>query len=51
MNLRDSATLIALGAVVGGALGARVGRRVPAGVLRALVVVIGTGVAIHLLLT
>jgi uncharacterized membrane protein YfcA len=36
-----AAGLIALGAVVGGQLGAKVGRRVPAPWLRALVVVVG----------
>ncbi|HEX2576737.1 MAG TPA: sulfite exporter TauE/SafE family protein [Aquihabitans sp.] len=43
--------LVGAGAVVGGALGARVGRRVPPTVLRAAVVVLGVGVAVRLLLT
>jgi uncharacterized membrane protein YfcA len=43
--------LVAAGAVVGGALGAKVGRRVPPAVLRAAVVVLGIGVAVRLLLT
>lgn len=43
--------LVAAGAVVGGALGAKVGRRVPPAVLRGAVVVLGIGVAIRLLLT
>ncbi|MET0738169.1 MAG: TSUP family transporter, partial [Acidimicrobiales bacterium] len=40
---------VAIGAAVGGTLGARIGRRVPAPVLRGLVVVIGLFVAIRLL--
>ena len=44
------AVLIALGAVVGGQLGARVGRRLPDFWLRVLVAVIGIGVAIRLLI-
>lgn len=43
--------LVAAGAVVGGALGAKVGRRIPSAVLRAAVVVLGIGVAVRLLLT
>ncbi|MFI6586962.1 TSUP family transporter [Embleya sp. NPDC050493] len=43
--------LLALGSVAGGRLGAVLGRRVPAPVLRALVVVIGTTVGIALLVT
>ena len=35
--------------VVGGQIGAHYGRRIPAGVLRALIAVVGTGVAIKLL--
>jgi uncharacterized membrane protein YfcA len=42
--------LIALGSVVGGQLGARLGRRLPASVLRALVVAVGLVVAARLLL-
>ncbi|MET7302350.1 sulfite exporter TauE/SafE family protein [Embleya sp. NPDC005575] len=42
--------LLALGSVAGGRLGALLGRRVPAPVLRALVVLIGTTVGIALLL-
>jgi uncharacterized membrane protein YfcA len=37
----EAAGLIALGAVVGGQLGAKIGRRVPAPVLRGLVVLVG----------
>lgn len=46
-----AAALVAVGAVVGGALGARVGRRVPPSFIRAAVVVVGLGVAGRLLLT
>ncbi len=45
-----AAVLIAIGSIIGGQLGARVGRRLPAKVLRAIIVVGGTVVAIHLLL-
>lgn len=37
----QAAALIALGSVVGGQLGARVGRRIPAPLLRALIVLVG----------
>ncbi|WP_331767390.1 sulfite exporter TauE/SafE family protein [Embleya sp. NBC_00896] len=43
--------LLALGSVAGGGLGAVLGRRVPAPVLRAVVVVVGTGVGVALLVT
>ncbi|MYS80868.1 sulfite exporter TauE/SafE family protein [Embleya scabrispora] len=43
--------LLALGSVAGGRLGALLGRRVPAPVLRTLVVLIGTTVGMALLLT
>ncbi|WP_331771516.1 sulfite exporter TauE/SafE family protein (plasmid) [Embleya sp. NBC_00888] len=43
--------LLALGSVAGGRLGALLGRRVPAPILRTLVVVVGTAVGIALLLT
>lgn len=43
--------LVAVGAVAGGSLGARVGRRIPPTVLRVAVVVLGIGVAVRLLLT
>jgi uncharacterized membrane protein YfcA len=43
------AALIAIGAVVGGQLGAHVGRRLPAWLLRALVVVIGVFAIVELL--
>ncbi|HEV3225216.1 MAG TPA: sulfite exporter TauE/SafE family protein [Acidimicrobiales bacterium] len=42
--------LVASGAVIGGTLGASVGRRIPANVLRALVIMLGVGVAIRLIL-
>jgi uncharacterized membrane protein YfcA len=43
------AGLLAAGAICGGQLGARLGRRIPAGWLRAVIVVVGVGVAIRLL--
>ena len=43
--------LIAVGSVIGGQLGATVGRRIPAVVLRTMVVLLGIGVAVRLLLT
>ena len=46
-----AAALIALGSVVGGALGAKVGRRIPSVVLRVAVVALGLGVAVRLLVT
>ena len=45
----EAVAFVAIGAAVGGTLGARIGRRVPAPVLRGLVVVIGVFVAIRLL--
>jgi uncharacterized membrane protein YfcA len=42
------AGLIALGSIIGGQVGARIGRRLPAPVLRWVIVVVGTGVAIVL---
>jgi hypothetical protein len=44
----EAVALIAVGAFVGGALGAKVGRRIPPTVLRLLVVTIGVYVAIRL---
>jgi hypothetical protein len=44
------AGLLAAGAVVGGQLGARLGRRIPPQWLRAVIVVVGVGVALRLLL-
>jgi uncharacterized membrane protein YfcA len=45
-----AALLIAVGAVVGGQVGADIGRRLPAGALRALVVVIGVIAIVELVL-
>ncbi|QXC61114.1 sulfite exporter TauE/SafE family protein [Aquihabitans sp. G128] len=47
----EAVALIAVGSVVGAWLGAKVGRRIPATVLRTLVVLLGVGVALRLLLT
>jgi uncharacterized protein len=44
-----AALLLLGGSVIGGQLGAHYGRRIPANVLRVLIAVIGTGVAIKLL--
>jgi uncharacterized membrane protein YfcA len=46
----DAAGLIALGAVCGGVLGARVGRRLPPAVLRGVIVVVGVSAILQLLL-
>jgi hypothetical protein len=43
----EAAGLLALGATVGGQLGALVGRRIPAGALRIVVVAVGVVVAVH----
>jgi len=45
------AGLLAAGAICGGQLGARIGRRIPAGWLRAVIVVVGVAVATRLLLS
>jgi hypothetical protein len=45
----DAAGLIAAGSVLGGALGARYGRRLPAGPLRALIVAVGVVAIVRLL--
>ncbi len=45
----EAVVLLAIGAIVGGQIGAAVGRRIPQGVLRAIIVVVGFGVAIKLL--
>lgn len=47
----EAVGLIAVGSIVGGQLGAKVGRKVPPLVLRVVVVVVGVGVALRLLLT
>ncbi len=44
------AIVLAVGAIVGGQIGARVGRRLPAGALRLAIIVIGTFVGVRLLL-
>ena len=44
------AGLLGAGAICGGQLGARLGRRIPSGWLRAVIVVVGVAVAIRLLL-
>jgi uncharacterized membrane protein YfcA len=46
----DAAALIALGAACGGVLGARVGRRLPPAMLRAVIVVVGISAILQLLL-
>ncbi len=45
------AVLIAIGAVAGGLLGARVGRRLPNSVLRGVIVIVGVTVSVWLILT
>jgi len=45
----DAAILIGIGAIAGGQLGARVGRRLPPGVLRAVIVVVGVAAIVQLL--
>ena len=47
----DVAGLLLVGSTVGGQIGAHYGRRIPPNALRAVIVVIGTGVAIQLLVT
>jgi hypothetical protein len=44
-----AAAILAAGAIVGGQLGAKVGRRLPADALRAAIIVVGVAVAIKLL--
>jgi uncharacterized protein len=46
----DAALLIAAGSITGGHFAARYGRRLPAGALRAVIVVVGTAAIIHLVL-
>jgi uncharacterized membrane protein YfcA len=46
----DAAALIALGAVCGGVVGARVGRRLPPAVLRGVIVLVGVSAILQLLL-
>ena len=49
-NLFDIALLIAGGSIVGGQLGARVGRRLPAPVLRLVIIAVGLVAEARLLL-
>jgi uncharacterized protein len=44
------AAVLAVGAVIGGQVGAKVGRRLPARLLRGIIVVVGTAVAVRLLI-
>lgn len=46
-----AAALLAAGAIVGGQVGATVGRRIPPPLLRAVIVVVGTAVAVKLLVS
>jgi uncharacterized membrane protein YfcA len=46
----EAVVLLAMGAVLGGVLGARVGRRLPPAVLRGVIVVVGTLVAVRMLI-
>jgi uncharacterized membrane protein YfcA len=46
----EAVLLLAVGAIVGGQIGAAAGRRIPQGVLRGIIAVVGAGVAIRLLL-
>lgn len=47
----DVASLLLVGSTVGGQIGAHYGRRIPPNVLRLMIVVVGTGVAIKLLIS
>ncbi len=47
----EAAALIAIGSIIGGQLGARLGRRVPAPVLRGLVVIVGVVAIVALLVS
>ena len=47
----EVAALIAVGSVVGGQIGAHVGRRLPASALRVIIVTVGLIAAIRLLAT
>jgi uncharacterized membrane protein YfcA len=46
----DAALLMAVGAIAGGVLGASLGRRLSSGVLRAGIMIVGTAVAVRMLL-
>ena len=43
--------LIAVGSIIGGLLGSKIGRRIPPTLLRVLVIILGIGVSIRLILT
>jgi uncharacterized membrane protein YfcA len=45
-----AAALLAAGSIVGGQVGATIGRRIPAPLLRVIIVVVGTAVAVRLLI-
>ncbi len=45
----EASLFLAIGAIAGGQIGAAVGRRIPQAVLRFVIVVVGTGVAVKLL--
>ncbi|AFT98271.1 sulfite exporter TauE/SafE family protein [Nocardia brasiliensis] len=47
----QAVVLIALGSIIGGQLGARMGRRMPPNVLRAVIVVVGTIAVVRLLMS
>ena len=47
LDLRKAAVLLACGAVIGGQVGASVGRKLPPTVLRAVIVVVGTAAIIN----
>ena len=47
----DAVALIAIGSTAGGQLGGTYGRRLPANVLRGVIVVVGTVAAVRLLVT
>jgi hypothetical protein len=47
----EAVVFLAVGSIVGGQVGALVGRRLPAPILRAIIVVVGLTAAIKLLVT
>lgn len=47
----EAAALVAIGSITGGQVGALVGRRLPPGLLRIIIIVVGSAVAIQLWLT
>jgi uncharacterized membrane protein YfcA len=48
MNVWQAVAIIAAGSVLGGMVGARVGRRLAPGALRAVIVVVGIAAIVHL---